>query len=479
MNSEGKFFAPEGIELGHQLPGEPFGLERYEEIPDKYIRELYHNPHIKTPLDWKKYALFVDRFKRESKPEHSDAIILSRHHRAVNYLPEKNLVEERRLADGSTKELNYTTVNVKGGGMILPETYDDGDMVYGVDNPEIIKHDSGDYPWGYDLLGLMDGRVAQTLQENTDKFIEQGGRVESIAALFAIDAAKYQGKWRTIDELRKMTDEEGHLIWPKTNFTEINSVVKEAKSQADKKYLEDLAAEGRYIGEYQPVIAVRLQRNPYRIKDFDQEVDPAVRRKILVHALNVVSWEQKLQNKDFPQLSAESWQDVLVYLKLMASWTAKNLAVLENMGKFMKFFNSGNVTMAGELVDLDSVVDAVKKNKDGSFKVKEDNVVGYAGNHEEYDLSRFVYKDMRDAIMSLYKMYTAIKEVCPELGHGGLFRREMSDEFLSVYEQSLSDNIGITQLVPKDKLIDLAKTLLDKRYVNQEKLPRTSVDDEA
>lgn len=477
-----RYFAQPEQELGSQLPDAAFGFERYEEIPEEYVRELYNNPHLQGSLNWREYAVFIDRVKREKTPKSIDAFILPRHHRAVNFFPAENLVEKRALQDGKEEEFHYTTVNSKGGGFVVPEHYNDkGESGYTTAHPEVVKHKTPEYQWGYDMLGLMDGRVAWSLKRKTDQMIESGARCESIAAVFAIDAVKYKGEWMPIDALRKQTDGEGHRIWPQTNFDEIRTRQKNARGDAEyQHYLEQLTGDGRYIGEYHPVIVVRLQRTMYRIKDFDQEPDLNIRRQILDHSLNVVSWEQKFYNPDFPDLSAEKLDDIEKYLYFMAECMGHNLGVLQRNGYFMQYFNAGNVSMAGELVDLDSLVSVLKKKKTKhgeNIVLNNDGLADYEGEEENYHIPKFIYKDMRDAVLACYRVYTAIKEILPSLGLKLSHRRNMGLKFSRAYDSAIQDKEGVARLVPAQRLSEVVSSLVNTRFVERKMLPRTPVDE--
>lgn len=477
-----QYFAQPEQELGSQLPDAAFGFERYEEIPEQYVRELYNNPHLQSSLNWREFAVFIDRAKREKTPKSVDAFILPRHHRAVNFFPAENLVERRKLQDGKEEEFHYTTVNSKGGGFVVPLRYNDkGESGYTTADPEIVKHKTPEYQWGYDMLGLMDGRVAWSLKRKTDQMIESGARCESIAAVFAIDAVKYKGEWTPVDVLRKQTDDEGHRIWPQTNFDEIRTRQKNARGDAEyKNYLEQLAGEGRYIGEYHPVIVVRLQRTPYRIKDFDQESSLEIRRQILDHALNVVSWEQKFRDSFFPDLSAEKLDDIAQYLCFMAESMGHNLGVLQRNGYFMQYLNSGNVSMAGELIDLDSLVSVFKnkKTKDGEDLVFDNSgLADYEGEEQYYHIPKFIFKDMRDAVLACYKVYTAVKEVLPSIGLKSVHRQKMGLKFTDSYASALKEGEGMARIVSKTSLIEVCQSIVTTRFIEGATLARTPIDE--
>ncbi|MBI5229776.1 MAG: hypothetical protein HY981_00505 [Candidatus Magasanikbacteria bacterium] len=480
MDRERYFALPEQ-ELGGQLPDAAFGFERYEEIPEKYIRELYKNPRVQGSFDWHEFLVFIDRIRRKKTPKSIDALILPRHHRTINFLPAESLIERMTLLDGREVNFHYTTINSKGGGFVVPEHYDDKkEAIYSDVTPEIAKHKTTDYSWGYDMLGLMDGRVSWSLVRATNHMQASGARCESIAAVYAIDGIKYEGEWTSIEKLRSRTDAEGHFVWPRAFKKEADEIWSTADSKEERNYLTNLAPYGRTIGEYHPVIVIRLQRTPYRIKDFDKEPDAHIRRQILDHALNVVSWEQKFHDPSFPGLSAEKIDDIEKYLLLMAEWIGRNLGVLQRNGYFMRYFNSGNVTMAGELVDLDSLFSVFKKKKtkrgeeyifDGS------GLAGYEGEEAQFHIPKFIYKDIRDAVLACYKIFTAIKEILPAIGLTSLHRRSMGLKFVDSYASALNDGEGMARLVPAIRLVEVVRSLITTRFIDGEKLSRTPIDE--
>ncbi|MBU1167576.1 hypothetical protein KKC60_04185, partial [Patescibacteria group bacterium] len=332
--------------------------------------------------------------EKDSEGKYYAPLLVRRgHHRAAEMPLPEALVDQRREQYGKANYYSiglYNVLNVKGLGFLFPESYESRkENYYGKKGQPTVETKASDeeYPWGTQVLGMFDGRLFETLRKNTELIIRHGGRVENILAAYQIEACFFEGELKTIEELKE-------------------------KGVIPKEAYED-------HGEFVPLEVFRLQRSNIRVKDFSS-ADTEEKKKMLSEVFQSLNKEfktlQKIEkqsndeiekvsiNKQLSRMSGEYDQDnhetVGLYLENSAYWVGKNLGIIESLGRFITYYNSGNVTMAaGELVDLDSVDELnAKDHINVPAVVAKDRTLG---ENLDFQIPPAFLKDIRDALLTL------------------------------------------------------------------------------
>lgn len=401
---------------------------------------------------------------KAGKELHAALVIRPKHHRAAEAPLPEPLVDERFEQYGQKK---YTTVNVfltlniKGVGLLFPGGYESRKDEYrGREEEETVatQQSSKEYAWGYNVLGLVDSRMFNVLKDNTEALTRLGARVESIAAAYELKACFYRGELKTVGELKEMG------VLPK---------------------------DSKEKGKFKPLEIFRLQRVNTRFKDFC-EASEEERKLMLQEAFGALNEEAAVLRKMSEEsqdpavkeivlkqlehlggdYSVESSESVRRYLADSAHWIGKNLGILESAGRYMLYFNSGNVTLgAGELVDLDSV-DVLKAKENINVPKVE------AGEGTVYDVPPVILKDIRDSLFA-FNMFLKKFEGLAKLDIENL-RQELHDSFLKGHAEGFGasdklekmkfQNLKVDQFRPVVE--DLArKIILENEHIAPVKIP--------
>lgn len=356
-----------------------------------------------------------------------EAILYDNHHRAVEIpLPESILVEQ---AGGVVAV--YNALNIKGVGFINPRNFESKkDNYYGsINSPTVVLAPSKEYDWGTHVLGMLDGRVAKTLIQESMFLQGLGGRAEGVAATFRLNSCFYEGELCSIEELVKI-------------------------GVIDNEPYKDL-------GAFYPTELFRLLKNNVRVKDLNDETKrPEEKSRLLEDAFGQLMEEYFLLKNQYERLLQEDPQSKYLnslkeqldhmspdynindtismneYLRHTAYWTGKNLGILHGNLKYMCFYNSGNVTLSlGEVVDLDSISKISRFSDDGDFDDKNVILKDASGKSYEFNsVSRVFLKDIRDASFTLRILISNIKK-----STGSSIKRNMIfEQFKEGYERGLA-----------------------------------------
>jgi len=347
------------------------------------VKIAYQNQNLKLPFKLESLAYFVD-------PKGEKELITHPHHHRAAWLPNVGMADER----GNI----YFQTTIKGLGYLYPEGYKSKkDNFYGESNSDITVQKSVEDPWGYKVLGLFDRRNVASLIENIQKLKQSGLRCEELAGALEIKKVLLDGEPTDITMLRNyLTDEANKQGFP-------------------QKYLDDLKG-------FEPALLIRVVRDNTRIQDFCS-ASVKEKKEILMEVFKRLNQENECSQKD-KRYDASNPDSIKDYMEDFFAHSGKNLAILQNNGAMMTYFNSGNITLSlGEVVDLDSIIFL---DKGFSAHITPDDQMGIPKGYK---------KDIRDQIYALGKMF--IKAFDELIKVDISLREKLTKVFVDSYEKNI------------------------------------------
>ena len=317
----------------------PFSTELFRNLPEEGLTTLYQNPRIHLPFDPKDLAMFVDR--RSGVPLRG----LPYHHRSAD-LGVSTLIHEKRPSGDNV----FLQFDVKGCGFLFPETHESkkvgvkaGDLAGSPDAH--LFPDAPETPWGYDSLGLMDERTAMRTLENIEKTAKLGMRTEGVVGVYRTDKIFLDGKEVSVASYKKEA---------------IQRIRTLAREIDDSERAEEYVEMTKDIQEmFDPVIFVRVMRSIFRLRDF-RDASPEQKQAMLTEACQNVNYEQ--QALGMPErFEVQTPEGTEKFFKFIFQWHAKNAGLMHHGGLTHLFLHMGNLSLAGEIVDLDSLQPMLKK----------------------------------------------------------------------------------------------------------------------
>lgn len=169
---------------------------------------------------------------------------------------------------------------------------------------------------------------------------------------------------------------------------------------------------------------IRLLRENTRIKDFC-EASRGKKIEILSNVFNLLNFEkEKNKQKNFYDINNP--KSIEMYLKDFFSQAGKNLAIMQNCGAMMSYFNSGNITLSlGEVADLDSIVFL---DKGFSAHITPDPETGIPKGYK---------KDIRDQIYAVGLMFLRGFSDLIKIDDGP--RESLCAKFMESYEDAINN----------------------------------------
>lgn len=401
--------------------GEVFEREKFERLPAEAVEVIYENDRVNLPFRAKDLAVFL-----EPKQGSVSLGVRGAHHRSAE-IPAHLMVGEAPSPWGKHQEKNlFFTVDLKGTGFLHPQSYvSKKEWIHGVPGAKEVhvKKPAVEMSWGYDVLGLMDERSFHDARRMTEEFQRLGARTETFVAAMRIQQLYYDGA------LRRVPDLQNDDVLPRDP-------------------------------EWHPVIAVRLMRCKTRIQDF-VGASVEVRQDMLADAFRVLNLEAKKQGRDI-RFDATDPDSVRQYLLQIAKWHAKNLAILHDVGRVHHFLNSHNLTLAGEMVDLDSVSPAVVQ-----MRYQEAPRVPSHETHQSWDaqfkIPRILLKDIRDFAFAFKDQVAALREVVPLGADAGA---AVAEAFMEAYGHALSQKPEVEHLgFPRARLVEVVREVIEDHLV--------------
>lgn len=402
----------------------------FREIPPQCLVEVYKNPRFTRELQAMRFnprsaAVFLDPTGDVTLP------IQDFHHRSVDVRSKLNPALPAIQRFGIDGAEVFPRLNVKGPGFIKPETH--VDKKHGIELGSLVESEevrffdrSTETPWGYDVLGLFDRRMFDDAVQVGEYFSGLGMRIEEFIAGYRLTSIWRRGVRISVNAWKK---EQRSLLLQRASME---------GDLEERKRLHGLAED--FTKEYEPVIAMRCVRSAFRVRDLADAKDAREARYMLQEAFDAFTQERKVAGFEASIEYIDSPEHVERYLHTIAWHFGKNLGILHGNGYVHKFLHMGNLTLAGEVVDLDSVDCVYRRDADDP-----EDLMMRLDPREQVPLH--FKKDMRDLLFSFRKLlavvkkvqYTAVKnEVVADILQEG-YRAGMSDgEQLSIYGGSPS-----------------------------------------
>jgi len=266
------------------------------------VKIAYQNKNISLPFKLESLDYFVD-------PKGETELNTHPHHHRAAWLPDVGMTDDQDNV--------YFQTTIKGLGYLYPEGYQSKkDNFYGKSNSDITVQKSVEDPWGYKVLGLFDRRNIASLIDNIQKLKQSGLRCEELAGALEMKKVLLNGDPVDIITLR-------------------NYLTNEAEKQGfPQKYLDDLKG-------FEPALLIRVVRDNTRIQDF---CSATIREKerILAEVFKRLNQENECSQKD-KRYDSSNPESIRQYLEDFFAQSGKNLAIMQNNGAMMTYFNSGNI----------------------------------------------------------------------------------------------------------------------------------------
>ncbi len=324
----------------------------------------------------------------------------------------------------ATSRVNYYfSLDMKGCGFVHPENFQSKKDGYfkgyfrGIDK-EVITVDSEEYEWKYQVLGLFDSRVIESLIENCELINNHGGRAEEVIKVFYLEEIFYQGKKTSIIELQK------------------------------RKVIPE---------DFSPVMVLRASRTPHRIKDLWEAKEPGRQKEMMQDVFEILNKENELLGID-EKFCLETPESIKSYLLQFCYQIGRNLGVLQKLGKIMVYFNTGNITLAlGEIVDLDSIAD---------YDSEEDGAIP----DDIYGIPKSVLKDIRDSLFALNRLIKVFEKIFPFLKHDDTLRDSLFESFNRGYQDFYQGKIKKLKNFKKDDIKKTVESIASIILINNQRV---------
>lgn len=454
----------------------------FERLPREALELLYENPN------WKK-AIAAEQINLEDSIVflHPDGSLelrtINQHHRSVD-IPLKKPLSPTSIPTQQARTFCY--FDVKGVGFIHPETHaskkDSIEAGALRDYPEAyIISGSQETPWGYDALGLFDERMALTSVKKAEELADLGMRTEELVALYRINRLFVGGKEVTVKSF--ITESRGRLIDESKRVRErFQSLSKHLKAnRTEKKQLElesalqdhQVLVEGArdITKNFQPVIGIRLMRSVFRVRDFRDASNNHEAKLILDEAMDRLNQEALAIGEEPPGFCLEQPEKRELFIRFICYWYGKNLGILQGSGRSHQFLHMGNLTLAGEIVDLDSVAKVLRTRKDRVYLAEGAN--NFRATHPRFLIPNCLIKDIRDMVISIKKLLKKFKDIGYPIPDKRVACQAFIDGFTNGFgEQEPFTGIGISGA----RMKDIARTIVTEAIIDQIRYPTIPVD---
>jgi len=372
-----------------------FSRDRFLEIPRESLEQIYRNPALQRSLDAmgvdpQECGVFLDRQQGSMELRTIDF-----HHRTV----------DRRLQDPlrvktKTSDRVFAHFDLKGVGFIAPETHEskkeeisrgslaDADEVY-------VLPKSTENAWGYDVLGLFDERMLNLALKNADYLAPKGFRGEAFAAAYRLKHVWIGGKETST---REFIQQQSNRIREKTEL---------AQDESEKKRLERVAQD--LEENFSPVLAVRCMRSVFRIRDL-ADARPELAKSMLRETIDNLKQESRVLGQQVPDFDVDNPNGLTEYVKSIIEWIGHNLGILKREGLTHNYLHMGNISLAGEVVDLDSIQKVVRVSKLKMVFTPSISPDWRMMNAED-GIPLALEKDIRDAVVSCKNFIKIMKKL--------------------------------------------------------------------
>lgn len=456
----------------------PFATERFSPLPEHAVSEIYRNKRLDLPFEPKDTALFLDREQGTVELRVQDY-----HHRSAD-LGVNTVVRER----GKNAQHVYCQFDLKGLGFLFPESHES--KLYGTRVGDLAGYPeahaflgSRETPWGYDTLGLMDERMAIIAAKQSELLTARGMRTEAFVSVMRLEQIMIGGASKSVADFKREA-----VVGFKQGLTEEQD---KEKIREKREMIRD------FEKMFQPVIALRLMRSVFRLrdlKDANEREAPFILEEACA-SLNHEAQALGLQER----YACHTREDRERWLESIAEMFGKNLGILHGAGLVHQYLHMGNLSLAGEIIDLDSVQKLVltvpfrgkSENKDAWLeKTRMENsasffqetekgcafvnpeIGGFVKPDPRFELPKALTKDFRDLCFSL-RMIGKNMSVTVEA------RQMMAEKLIAGYVEGLGAGdpwqvIG----VGKERLLEVVYEIADEVVAKGQSMPRILDDEE-
>lgn len=444
------------------MPESPFRTERFAQLPPESLIEMYRNKRIKLPFDPRDLACFLDREHGELELR-----VLPYHHRSADFADKRKETVREKGGHGHV----YCTFDVKGIGFLFPEGFESrkdkipmGSLA-GYPEAYIIPG-SDEYSWGYNSLGLLDERAFVKTAQNADRLADAGARVETIVAAYRLGEIRLKGKPIDIKTYKKQ----------------------EAASLRASRDPDQRAMAQDLMENFDPMIAIRAMRSVFRLRDLSDATSQDEVNAMLEEACANLNHEAAQQDRP-ERFDPKTREGRERWIKFIAFWTGKNVGIMQREGLAHIFLHMGNLTLAGEVVDLDSVSSVIQRRhyqarpKDRERHKKEpfyhetsngcvfihEDMGKHRTSDDRFGLPRCIIKDFRDSCFSFRQMLRG--KLAQAIGGNRVVNMAVAREMVRGYLEGLENaeplaEIGVTNARLREVFTIIAESVIgrDEHY---------------
>ncbi|MDF1497096.1 MAG: hypothetical protein P1P90_03470 [Patescibacteria group bacterium] len=454
----------------------PFRQEYYKNIPDEKIEQVYRNPRLKLPFDPKDLVMFLDR-GAEGTPEDKARRLrtIPYHHRSADLGITTPINEYFPTKDGKPGVHHvYTQFDIKGSGFVHPEEHESkkhgliaGELAGS--SEAVFVPESVETPMGYDILGLLDAGMIQTTIEKSRYLAAKGMRTEAVAGVYGIDVIRMDGKDISVKEFKK----EAILILQE-QLKELVRGEHDTEIETIKEKIKGLKSEDGF----RPAIEVRCMRSVLRLRDL-KDAPAELRLELIREAVKSLNIEMQYLGLD-KKFTAETAEGRKEWIEFISYWIGKDVGIMHGQGLVHLFLHMGNLTLAGEVVDLDSVEPVLRKGKGEGREYKDNPYYKRVGDgyvcvnvgteefripHTGYGLPVCLVKDLRDSCFSIRMLLKNMPELKSEVS-----LKVISDKITQGYLDGLGDeNVFEDINITKERLSMVMKEISEKVIERNEK----------
>lgn len=405
-----------------------FARERFRAMPEgekHAVEEVYRHPDFKEtlPFDPKELACFLDRNNGSINLR-----VLPYHHRSADLGVTTSIKQNACSPEGDHV---YCQIDIKGAGFLYPEKHTsklhavkEGDLA---GYPEaFFVSDSKETAWGYDVLGLMDYRLAAVSARASALLIRAGMRTEALISVMKLKTLFIEGNEVSV---KKFVED---------SYRELQELAATSEDVEERKAYRAKAADLRK--EFYPVLAVRLMRSVLRMRDLHDSA-PELREAQLLEASRVLNHEAETLGKP-ERYDVTTPEGRERYFVALSGMLGKNLGILHRENFIHAYLHMGNLTLAGEIVDLDSCIQAVvdvpyngdPKNKASSMNRSRKGVdrLGYPVELPPLSESQYVHET--ETGWTILNSDLETQRLVPEFGIPACLVKDFRDLCFSVHK---------------------------------------------
>ncbi len=360
---------------GREIEGLPVKEERFTKLePGRDYNFTDINPQVQNIGEIGRFMLFVNPTKgtetRKVKPPHWRTISTE----------DVGIIKVDARSHAAPRTGYFYEVNTKGAGFLKPTA--EGISVDDYDNL-LAERGPGDYK----VLGFVRTELLmqpKNIVQESMWFFEKGLRAEVYWAVADLQAVPFKGEMTSVQELRNR---------------------------------EVIPADGKGYSQ-----ALRVLKDNDRVAEAAEASNR--RGEVFAKAFSVFNREARDAGLEFPELDIANSEHQKIYFQEFFRRMGSNLGILIENGIFHYHLHSANITMAAEVVDIESCQNW------RLFKLAAQSEL-----YKDYDgVKKYHIKDMRDMASSLKKLLHGADKAGMDYGN----RRELVQICLSGFDGAVN-----------------------------------------